>query len=74
MYHYNDNEAEYDQNLTICINSILKLQTQGDDIKDYIIYIDEINSFLKLTHNETLDHRMKDIFFNLLDLIKICKK
>jgi len=74
MFHYNDNEAEYDQNIAICINSILKLQTQGDDINDYIIYIDEINSFLKLTHNETLDHRMKDIFFNLLDLIKNCKK
>ena len=59
------------QNYVVCINSLMKIRLTSDDLKNYIVYIDEINSFIKhLTHNETLDRNLKDIFTNLIFIIK----
>jgi hypothetical protein len=59
------------QNYVVCINSLMKIRLTSDDLKNYIVYIDEINSFIKhLTHNETLDRNLKDIFTNLMFIIK----
>ena len=43
--------------LTICINSLLKFErTSYNHFKNYIVYIDEINSILNFTHNETISN------------------
>jgi len=61
--------------LTICINSLLKLEyIDNEQLTNYIIYIDEITSFLELTHNKTLDSNIKNIFTTLLRFIKYAKK
>jgi len=63
------------ENYIVCINSLLSTTIKKDDIKNYIIYIDEINSFLKhITHNTTLDKDLKKIFTKLMCLIKNCHK
>jgi hypothetical protein len=39
----------------ICFNSLLKLQSITNyELKDLVVYIDEIDSFLKFTHNTTI--------------------
>lgn len=45
-----------------------------EDLQNIIIYIDEISSFLLLTHNPTLDNIIKPIYDLLIRLIKKCKK
>ena len=61
-----------DDNIDICINSLLMLQKIPiEELKNYIVYIDEIASFNEsLTHNETLDKKI-----NLINklLVKILK-
>jgi len=56
LISYDDTDAEiYDNNLTICLNSIIRYQnTPAEHFKNYIIYIDEVNSVLKYTKNETI--------------------
>ena len=57
--------------LTICLNSLCKLSMlEQEDLKDYVIYIDEVSSFLELTHNDTLDKRLKEIFGYILHFVK----
>ena len=44
--------------ITICINSLERLSfLDDDDMRNYILYIDEVSSFLEFTHNETLKHQ-----------------
>lgn len=74
LLHYKYDDLNNDENLTICINSLVRLNKDTEEINNTIIYIDEINSFLKLTHNSTLDEKMKKVFLELCKLIKNCKK
>lgn len=58
-----------------CINSLEKLATLTKEEKqEYIIFIDEITSFLNLTHNKLLDKNIKNIYNLLMSLIKNAKK
>jgi len=42
--------------ITICLNSLSKLYLlDEEELNDYVIYLDEVSSFLELTHNNTLD-------------------
>ena len=60
----------------ICINSLHKLQSLEEyDLRDKIIYIDEINDLLKsLTHYDGLDSILNMTYTFLIKLIKNCKK
>jgi len=59
-------------NYNVCINSLLKIDIDDDDLSETVIYIDEINSFVKhLMQLEGVDIKM--IFIHLLHLIKNCK-
>ena len=52
--------------LAICLNSLFKFldDLDFDEETDYVLYIDEITSFLSFTHNDTLNNNLQ----------KICKK
>jgi len=60
----------------VCINSLLMMKDlKDDDFKNYIVFIDEINSFIEhLTHNETLHHELKQIYSLLMRIIKNAHK
>ena len=63
-----------DNNFNICINSLFKFDKKFD-FSNYIIYIDEINSFLKtLTHSDLLASNIKIIYTTLMRMIKTCHK
>lgn len=66
----------YNNNLVICINSLLKLNFLSiEQIKDKIIYIDEFESLSdNLTHNRNLDNNIKLIYNLLMRLVKNCHK
>lgn len=69
-----DKTLFYEQSLVICINSLWKLDDLTDDqIENTIIYIDEINSFLEFSHNDTLT-QLKKIYQLLLRLINKAHK
>ncbi len=58
----------------ICINSLLKLQSiTNDELKGLVVYIDEIDSFLKFTHNTTIKH-IKTIYRLLKRIVNNCAK
>lgn len=62
------------RSIVICINSLLRLESI-EDFSDYIIYIDEISSFLKgLTENRDLDFALKRIDYLLNRMIKTAYK
>lgn len=70
-----DNNFDLTVNLAICVNSLMKLTYLTDeDLQNIIIYIDEISSFLPLTHNPNLDNIIKPIYDLLVRLIKKCKE
>ena len=53
-YHdgFKKNEHYY-----VCINSLLQLENlSNSDIEQYIVFIDEINSFLQFTHNHHISN------------------
>ena len=59
----------------ICINSLLQLDKLSNmELSQYFVYIDEINSFLQLTHNKTLDINIRQIFNLLMRIIKYAHK
>ena len=60
----------------VCINSLLMMKDlKDDDFKNYIVFIDEINSFIEhLTHNETLHHELKKIYSLLMRIVKNAHK
>ena len=72
---YKDKKFNYD-NYVVCINSLLKVSDLKDsyDIKNYIIYIDEIDGFLNFTHNEQLNKNIKQIYLLLIYILKNCHK
>ena len=79
IIHYKDLKAQYnngnDEALTVCINSLRKFSALSkEDLSQYIVYIDEITSFLNLTHNDTLNHDLKMIFNYLMTISKYCYK
>jgi hypothetical protein len=65
------NDVQY---LTICLNSLYKLNIDDDTEHDYILYLDEITAFTKFTHNETLEKKFYNTIFVLYELIKRAKK
>ena len=73
---YQDNCDLYKKRaITICLNSLERLSFLDDDeMKNYILYIDEVSSFLEFTHNETLKNSMKQIYYILMKFIKNCNK
>ncbi len=74
---YKLKSTNFDQDdLIICINSLDKMYNLHDDnLKNMIVYIDEINSFLEcLTHNDTLDRNLKRVFRILTRMIKLSHK
>lgn len=66
----------YKDNIVCCINSIsIFEELTEDELRDKIIFIDEINSFLEhFTHNKTLDHILKKVSLILSKMIKYCHK
>lgn len=75
LQHYQQvkdiNEIE---RLTLCLNSLHKLTLDMRELEDYIIYIDEIASFLEFTHNDTLDNNIQTVYGMLMDIMKHAKK
>jgi hypothetical protein len=65
-----------DDNIVVCINSILILShIPNVEFSNYIVYIDEIASFLKdITHNDTLRGKLKLCYQILMRIIKNCCK
>ena len=61
------------ENGIICVNSIMKYsRVPAEDFKNFIVYIDEIDSLI-----ETLTHSTKDIkllYSTLTKIVKNCKK
>ena len=58
----------------ICVNSLQKLIHITDkEIGELVVYIDEIDSFLKFTHNQTIDN-MKPIYLTLKRIVNKCAK
>ena len=76
LSNYQDGDIISKRAATICINSLLQLEElPTSEINKYIIYIDEIASFLEaITHNETLDGKLKSIYMVLMKLIKHAHK
>ena len=72
---YRAMSAEYrGENITVCLNSINKISSLGpEQLSRCIVYIDEIDSFLKLTHNTTLKDE-REIFLQLTKIIKCAHK
>jgi hypothetical protein len=61
--------------LVLCINSLTKLsKLTKEDMSKYILFIDEINSFLNITHNSTLDKNIKVVYNMLISIIKHAHK
>ena len=58
----------------ICINSLLKLsRITNTELKTLVVYIDEIDSFLKFTHNSTIQ-LIKPIYILLKRIVNNCAK
>jgi hypothetical protein len=76
MANYQDTDIVKKRAATICVNSLLQLEELPKEaISKYIIYIDEVASFLEaITHNETLDGKLKGIYIVLMRLIKYADK
>ena len=61
--------------LTICLNSLTKIDALGDDeLANYIVYIDEIASFLEFTGNDTLDSVLKRVQVVLMRIVRYAGK
>jgi hypothetical protein len=77
MVSYEDkNKNLYNDHLVVCINSIRILNDlPAEVLKNKVVYIDEINSFLdSLTHNDTLVNDVRTIFLALAKIIKCAHK
>jgi hypothetical protein len=70
-----ENKFDVGDDVAICINSLMKLSKMTDkQLGKTILYIDEISSFLMLTHNSTLEYVVKPIYDLLVRFVKKCKK
>ena len=77
MQNYQDRDTDpYEAKaLTSCINSLCKLiDLTDEEMSNYIVFIDEVSSFLELTHNDTLDNVLKHVYRTLIRFIKNAKK
>lgn len=65
-----------DDNIIICLNSLLMFSKYSKEFfNNYIVYIDEITSFLfSLTHNDTLNNVLKMVYVILMKIVNNCKK
>jgi hypothetical protein len=65
-----------DNNIVICLNSLMMYSTyNGDFFKNYIVYMDEITSLLSsLTHNNNLDKTLKGVYIVLMKIINNAHK
>jgi hypothetical protein len=72
----NKDKNLYTDHLVVCINSIRILNDVPLEVlKNKVVYIDEINSFLEsLTHNDTLVNDVRTIFLSLAKIIKCAHK
>ena len=77
LISYQDTVADLTKKkaVTVCINSLERLgNLDEEDISNYILYIDEVSSFLDFTHNTTLKTKMKHVYYILRRLIKYSHK
>ena len=77
MKHYKTTKGPLhrEKSLTICINSLRKINLlEASDLNEYIVYIDEVASFLELTHNDTTNATLKETFYYIANIIKHAKK
>lgn len=76
-YQEATNKEIKNKNIICCLNSIItKLNIISDeDIKNYIVYIDEITAFIdSLLFNDALNKELKQIYLKLMKIIKECNK
>jgi len=75
-YENKDELNKEDNNIVICLNSLMMYSTyNGDFFKNYIVYIDEITSLINsLTHNNTLDKSLKGVYIVLMKIMKNAHK
>ena len=81
---YKNNKGEKHENrvlwdsvaVSMCVNSILTYSKfKKEEFKNYVIYIDEINSFLHyLTHSDTLNKNLKEVYELLKTMVNNCHK
>ena len=63
------------ESLTICLNSLAKLgELEDEELANYIVYIDEVSSFLEFTDHDTLDSMLKKVFVILTRFAKCVGK
>ena len=76
MSSYLDEVNIEGNNLVICINSLLRFNNyEPEFFNNYIVYIDEINTFTRhLTHNNLLNGKLKIIYTTLMKIINNCHK
>ena len=77
LCHYKDKDF-YDnyrnKNILICVNSLFKITPLAEDIKNYILIIDEVSIFTsEITHNETISNLVQ-VYSMLKLLIKFSHK
>jgi hypothetical protein len=70
-----DKKNKEDDNIIICINSLMMFSRyDGAFFKNYIIYIDEINSLINsITHNDQIKN-IKGVYITLMKIIKNAHK
>lgn len=77
MKSYQDEDINLeDDNIIICINSILKYSKyEPSFFNNYIVYADEVTSLLNgITHNHTLNDKLKGVYITLMKIINNCHK
>ena len=75
MVSYQDiNKKITSDNLIICINSLELLRDIPEmEFNDYVVYIDEITSFLlDITNKDTISNKLKSVFTILMKIMKNC--
>ena len=76
LLDYIDDEHLIGNDFIICVNSLLKIKDiTNEELKDYVIFIDEIDSFMyNLSHNGTLNPILREMVGLLIRIINNCKK
>jgi hypothetical protein len=77
MVSYQDeNKNLEDDNIIICLNSLMLYSKYDKEFfSNYVVYIDEITSFLNsLTHNDTMNNVLKMVYVVLMRIINNCHK
>ena len=76
LLNYQETNNLINNDFIICINSLCKIINISDeDLQNYVIFIDEIDSFISnLTDNQTLNMDLKLIMILLYRILNKCKK